>query len=33
MIIDSKEDLSELVEWKNGNIQLYDFLFYKQKVV
>ena len=32
MIIDSKEDLSELVEWKNGNIQLYDFLFYKQKV-
>ena len=32
MIIDSKEDLSELVEWKNGNIQLYNFLFYKQKI-
>ena len=32
MIMDSKEDLSELVEWKNGNIQLYDFLFYKQKI-
>ena len=32
MIINSKEDLSELVEWENGNIQLYDFLFYKQKI-
>ena len=32
MIKESKEDLSELVEWKNGNIALYDFLFYKQKI-
>lgn len=32
MIIDSKEDLSKLCEWKHGNIQIYDFLFYKEKV-
>lgn len=32
MIIDSKEDLSRLREWKHGNIPLYDYLFYKEKV-
>lgn len=32
MIIDSKETLCELVEWQNGNIPLYDYLYYKQKI-
>lgn len=32
MIIDSKEDLCQLKEWKHGNIELYDYLFYKEKV-
>lgn len=32
MIINSKEDLCELVEWKNGDIKLYDYTFYKQKI-
>jgi len=32
MIKESKEDLNELIEWENGNIELYDFRFYKQKI-
>lgn len=32
MIIESKETLCELVEWQNGNIPLYDYLYYKQKI-
>lgn len=32
MIIESKETLCELVEWENGNIPLYDYLYYKQKI-
>lgn len=32
MIIESRETLCELVEWENGNIPLYDYLYYKQKI-
>lgn len=32
MINESKEDICKLVEWKFGNIKLYDFLYYKEKV-
>ena len=32
MIKESKETLCELVEWQNGNIPLYDYLYYKQKI-
>lgn len=32
MILNSKEDLCELVEWKNGDIKLYDYTFYKEKI-
>ena len=32
MIIESKETLCELIEWENGNIPLYDYLYYKQKI-
>lgn len=32
MIIESKETLCELAEWENGNIPLYDYLYYKQKI-
>ena len=32
IIKESKETLCELVEWQNGNIPLYDYLYYKQKI-
>ena len=33
MIINSKENINSLKESKLGNIQLYDFLFLKEKII